>query len=182
MKDFEQNHGYPEGKTHYARWDIREEHPINIGRNLFGVASCMAFFKIIFQFEIHYKFGPILFCIKQVRSNIFRQRTFTFSSLFTHQMNTYLLAKIIYQQVVWDIAAIVGLYLITMFSFCVGLVSIFGLYHGDATKFSGFEQTFKTLFWIIFDPGSFISFRYCFQNIFIIKLDLNFLKNISSYF
>ena len=66
MKDFEQNHGYPEGKTHYARWDIREEHPINIGRNLFGVASCMAFFKIIFQFEIHYKFGPILFCIKQV--------------------------------------------------------------------------------------------------------------------
>ena len=66
MKDLESKNGYPEGKTHYARWDIREEHPINIGRNLFGVASCMAFFKIIFQFEIHYKFGPILFCIKQV--------------------------------------------------------------------------------------------------------------------
>ena len=66
MKAFEQERGYPEGKTHYFRWDIRELHPINIGRNLFGVASCMAFFKIIFQFEIHYKFGPILFCIKQV--------------------------------------------------------------------------------------------------------------------
>ena len=91
MKDFEQNHGYPEGKTHYARWDIREEHPINIGRNLFGVASCMAFFKIIFQFEIHYKFGPILFCIKQVRSNIFRQRTFTFSSLI-HSSDEYIFA------------------------------------------------------------------------------------------
>ena len=71
MKDFEQERNLTEGKTHYARWDIREEHPINIGRTLFGVASCMAFFKIIFQFEIHYKFGPILFCIKQVNETFF---------------------------------------------------------------------------------------------------------------
>ena len=67
MKNLEHEKEYPVGKVHYERWDIRETHPINIGRNLFGVASCMAFFKIIFQFEIHYKFGPILFCIKQVR-------------------------------------------------------------------------------------------------------------------
>ena len=86
MRDFEQKHGYPEGKTHYARWDIREEHPINIGRNLFGVASCMAFFKIIFQFEIHYKFGPILFCIKQVNVYLVHKST---QVLVADEMHTY---------------------------------------------------------------------------------------------
>ena len=66
MKEYEKKNGWTEGTVHYERWDIREEHPINIGRNMFGVASCMAFLKIIFHFQIHYKFGPILYCIKQV--------------------------------------------------------------------------------------------------------------------
>ena len=66
MIDYERQNNYTEGMVHYDRWDIRESHPINIGRNLFGVAACMAFLKIIFHFAIHYKFGPILFCIKQV--------------------------------------------------------------------------------------------------------------------
>ena len=67
MAEYEVTH-YPEyvSKIHYDRWDIDEVHPINIGRNMFGVASCMAFFKVIFHLSIHYKFGPILFCIKQV--------------------------------------------------------------------------------------------------------------------
>ena len=39
------------GKIHYDRWDIEEMHPINVGRNLFGVASCMAFLKVVFQLE-----------------------------------------------------------------------------------------------------------------------------------
>ena len=56
-------------------------------------------------------------------------------------------------QVFWDVATIIILYMVTMFSFSIGLVSIFGLYHENAVKFSGFEQTFKTLSWIIFDPG-----------------------------
>ena len=30
---------------------------------------------------------------------------------------------------------------------------MFGLYDDEAIRFSDFEQTFKTLFWIIFDPG-----------------------------
>ncbi len=51
---------------------------------------------MIFIFEIHYRFGPILFCIKNV---------------------------------IWDIMSVMGAYLITMFAFGVGLVSIFGLYH-----------------------------------------------------
>ena len=42
---------------------------------------------------------------------------------------------------------------ITVFAFGVGLVSIFGIYEDDRTHFSGFEKAFKTLFWIIFDPG-----------------------------
>ena len=58
------------GRIHYDRWDIEEMHPINVGRNLFGVASCMAFLKVIFHLSIHYKFGPILFCIKQVNTKI----------------------------------------------------------------------------------------------------------------
>ena len=56
-------------------------------------------------------------------------------------------------KVFWDIATVVGLYCITMFAFGVGLVSIFGLYDEKTTEFSDFEQTFKRLFWIIFDPG-----------------------------
>ena len=77
MTEYEKNHfGGPHssliGKIHYDRWDIEEMHPINVGRNLFGVASCMAFLKIIFHLSIHYKFGPILFCIKQVRLKIVR--------------------------------------------------------------------------------------------------------------
>ena len=72
---YENGTGIYEGKVHYDRWDIEELHPINIGRNLFGVASCMAFLKVIFHLSIHYKFGPILFCIKQVRSNRLKTTT-----------------------------------------------------------------------------------------------------------
>ena len=61
MREYEKEKNWTEGKVHYERWDIRESHPINIGRNLFGVASCMAFLRIIFHFQVHYKFGPILF-------------------------------------------------------------------------------------------------------------------------
>ena len=67
IEEHERKHSIPTGMVHYERWDLEEMHPINIGRNLFGVASCMAFLKIIFHFEIHYKFGPILFCIQQVK-------------------------------------------------------------------------------------------------------------------
>ena len=78
MTEYERNHfGGPSyndsrliGRIHYDRWDIEEMHPINVGRNLFGVASCMAFLKVIFHLSIHYKFGPILFCIKQVNTKI----------------------------------------------------------------------------------------------------------------
>ena len=71
MTEYEKTH-FPSyvSKVHYDRWDIDELHPINLGRNVFGVASCMAFFKVIFHLSIHYKFGPILFCIKQVSSTI----------------------------------------------------------------------------------------------------------------
>lgn len=96
------------------------DHPINIGANLYGVACCMAFLKVIFLFEIHHRFGPILFCIK----NVF-----------------------------WDILSIVGSFLVTVFAFAVGLVSVFGIFNDDQTRFSDFTSATKTLFWIIFDPG-----------------------------
>ena len=32
-----------------------ECHPINIGANIYGVAACMAFLRLIFVFEIHYR-------------------------------------------------------------------------------------------------------------------------------
>ena len=35
----------------------------------------------------------------------------------------------------------------------VGLVSIFGFYDDEETRFPNFKSTFKRLFWIIFDPG-----------------------------
>ena len=43
---------------------LDETHPINIGGNLYGVAACLAFLRMIFIFELHHRFGPILFCIK----------------------------------------------------------------------------------------------------------------------
>ena len=43
-----------------------EEHPFNIGTNLYGVGACLVFFQLIFTFEIHHRFGPILFCIKNI--------------------------------------------------------------------------------------------------------------------
>ena len=46
-----------------------------------------------------------------------------------------------------------GLYLITMLAFSVGLVSIFGVFCEKLTRFYTFESAFKKLFWIIFDPG-----------------------------
>eukprot|EP00095_Tigriopus_kingsejongensis_P008164 maker-scaffold735_size104922-snap-gene-0.26 protein:Tk08164 transcript:maker-scaffold735_size104922-snap-gene-0.26-mRNA-1 annotation:"short transient receptor potential channel 7-like" len=96
------------------------DHPINIGANLYGVACCMAFLKVIFLFEIHHRFGPILFCIK----NVF-----------------------------WDILSIVGSFLVTVFAFAVGLVSVFGIFDDNQTRFSDFTSATKTLFWVIFDPG-----------------------------
>lgn len=58
------------------------------------------------------RFGPILFCIK----NVF-----------------------------WDILSVMGSYVITVFAFGVGLVSIFGIYEDDVNHFSTFESAFKTL-------------------------------------
>ena len=34
---------------------LDEDHPINVGANIYGVASCMAFLKLIFHFEIHHR-------------------------------------------------------------------------------------------------------------------------------
>ena len=96
-------------------------HPINIGANVYGVAACMAFLRVIFHFEIHSRFGPILFGIKKV---------------------------------VWDIISIVGSFFIALFAFGVGLVSVYGIYADKVdNKFENFSAAFKTLFWIIFDPG-----------------------------
>uniref|UniRef100_A0A0K2VDJ3 Short transient receptor potential channel 7like [Metaseiulus occidentalis] n=1 Tax=Lepeophtheirus salmonis TaxID=72036 RepID=A0A0K2VDJ3_LEPSM len=92
-----------------------------VGANLYGVGASLAFLKLIFVFEIHYKFGPILFCMRHV---------------------------------VWDILTVVGSYLISVIAFAVGLVSIFGVYSDESVEhFSDFVSAFKTLFWIIFDPG-----------------------------
>ena len=41
-------------------------HPINVGANIYGVASCLAFLRMIWIFELHHRIGPILFCIKHV--------------------------------------------------------------------------------------------------------------------
>ena len=46
--------------------NLGQTHPINIGANLYGVAACLAFLRMIFIFEIHHRIGPILFCIKNV--------------------------------------------------------------------------------------------------------------------
>ena len=46
--------------------NLKETHPINIGANLYGVAACLAFLRLIFTFEIHHRFGPILYCIKNI--------------------------------------------------------------------------------------------------------------------
>lgn len=81
----------------------------------------MAFLKVIFYFELHYRFGPILFCIKNV---------------------------------IWDVLTVMTSYLVTVFAFGVGLVSIFGIHEEGAQHFSTFQSAFKTLFWIIFDPGN----------------------------
>ena len=43
-----------------------EDHPFNIGTNIYGVGACLVFFQLIFTFEIHHRFGPILFCIKNI--------------------------------------------------------------------------------------------------------------------
>lgn len=78
--------------------------------------------QVIFFFEIHHRFGPILFCIRSV---------------------------------MWDIMSIIGSFLIAVFAFGVGLVSVFGIFQeeGAFEHFDDFKSTFKTLFWIIMDPG-----------------------------
>ena len=65
------------------------------------------------------------------------------------------------QNVIWDIMSIIGSFFITVFAFGVGLVSIFGIFEDDATHFSDFDNAFKTLFWIIFDPGQWRLFCAC---------------------
>ena len=45
---------------------LTEDHPFNIGTNIYGVGACLVFFQLIFTFEIHHRFGPILFCIKNI--------------------------------------------------------------------------------------------------------------------
>jgi hypothetical protein len=35
-----------------------ENHPINIGANVYGLAACLAFLRLIFIFEIHYRLSP----------------------------------------------------------------------------------------------------------------------------
>ena len=58
------------------------------------------------------------------------------------------------KNVFWDILSVMGAFVITVFAFGVGLVSIFGVYGEEKVgHFSDFESAFKTLFWIIFDPG-----------------------------
>ena len=45
---------------------LKDLHPINIGANIYGVASCLAFLRMIWIFELHHRIGPILFCIKVI--------------------------------------------------------------------------------------------------------------------
>ena len=45
---------------------LKDLHPINIGANIYGVASCFAFLRLIWIFELHHRIGPILFCIKVI--------------------------------------------------------------------------------------------------------------------
>ena len=112
--------------SNYSRLIINPEElklvpPILIGANLYGLASCLAFFKLFFLFELHSRLGPILFCIRHV---------------------------------MWDVTTVFGSYLIAVLSFGVGLVAIFGVYEDSQIEhFSDFSNTFKTLFWVIFDPG-----------------------------
>ena len=35
--------------------NLEQTHPINIGANLYGVAACLAFLRMIFIFEIHHR-------------------------------------------------------------------------------------------------------------------------------
>ncbi len=46
-----------------------------------------------------------------------------------------------------------GSFIIAVFAFGVGLVAVFGMFEDEQTHFSDFGNAFKTLFWIIFDPG-----------------------------
>ena len=41
----------------------------------------------------------------------------------------------------------------SLLAFSVGLVSIFGVWRDEDTRFPDFEAAIKKLFWIIFDPG-----------------------------
>ncbi len=96
-------------------------HFLSVGANIYGLAACLACLRVIFFFEIHHRFGPILFCIRSV---------------------------------VWDILSVIGSFSIAVFAFGVGLVSVFGIFReGEFDHFDDFHSTFKTLFWIIFDPG-----------------------------
>jgi len=52
--------------SHVKNNNLDQFHPINIGAILYGVAACLAFLRMVFIFEVHSRFGPILFCIKQV--------------------------------------------------------------------------------------------------------------------
>lgn len=44
----------------------RGRHPIDTGSVIYGVAACLAYLRLIFAFEIHHRFGPILYCIKNI--------------------------------------------------------------------------------------------------------------------
>ena len=138
MTEYELNHfgghGYNGssliGKIHYDRWDIEEMHPINVGRNLFGVASCMAFLKVIFHLSIHYKFGPILYCIKQVNTKISKIVKIEDEIMVIFLLKfALMLMFVITFQVIWDVFTIIILYMVTMFSFSIGLVSIVIVMH-----------------------------------------------------
>ena len=51
------------------------------------------------------------------------------------------------------IFSVLGLYMTSLLAFSVGLVSIFGVWRDEDTRFPDFEAAIKKLFWIIFDPG-----------------------------
>ena len=39
-----------------VRNNLDQTHSINIGANLYGVAACLAFLRMIFIFEIHHRY------------------------------------------------------------------------------------------------------------------------------
>ena len=45
------------GKGSGAGNNLGQTHPINIGANLYGVAACLAFLRMIFIFEIHHRYS-----------------------------------------------------------------------------------------------------------------------------